>query len=491
MEQEEMEMVDDEDEEQQLEDEEQQWQEMNVLEMHAISIHIKLLDAAANDEDVDFEQCDGQQDHHQFDHRSLGRSARRKFRHDHARQCIMRDYLGTNALMGAEFKLMFRITRGRFQHLMESIAATGSSYYVKRGKNSKHVASFEAKLLLPLKTLAYGVPPHCFSDYFQMSSTMAKDCCVMFDKAVSKVYKKEYLRVPTAADIKNICRLHKAVHNVDGMIGSLDCSHTYWKNCPKAWQGSYSGKEKKPSIVLEAISDYHLFFWHASYGYAGTLNDINILKLSPFLDRLIDGSMDEDEKEAGVVPYTINNEEFQKAAFILVDGIYPLWTRFVRGIKEPCGQKEKVFTGWQEGARKDIERAFGVLKGKFQFMETPIKLMDLKQIGKRVTTCLILHNVCVHDRIMEQDYEATYNPAVSLLDGDENFLVEQPPDIQDYGGVRVANPANIGVDRLHISDVEQHLTRKDRFLELIDQQECARLFGALMEYHYNLVGNKE
>ena len=151
--------MDDEDEQQLVEDEEQQWQEMNVLEMHAISIHIKLLDAAANDEDVDFEQCDGQQDHHQFDHRSLGRSARRKFRHDHARQCIMRDYLGTNALMGAEFKLMFRITRGRFQHLMESIAATGSSYYVKRGKNSKHVASFEAKLLLPLKTLAYGVPP--------------------------------------------------------------------------------------------------------------------------------------------------------------------------------------------------------------------------------------------------------------------------------------------------------------------------------------------
>ena len=99
--------------------------------------------------------------------------------------------------------------------------------------------------------------------------------------------------------------------------------------------------------------------------------------------------------------------------------------------------------------------------------------------------------VFMTELVMEQDYEATYNPAVSLLDGDENFLVEQPPDIQDYGGVRVANPANIGVDRLHISDVEQHLTRKDRFLELIDQQECARLFGALMEYHYNLVGNKE
>jgi hypothetical protein len=39
---------------------------------------------------------------------------------------------------------------------------------------------------------------------------------------------------------------------VEGFVGSLDCTHTYWKNCPKAWQSSYVGKEKQPSIVLEA-----------------------------------------------------------------------------------------------------------------------------------------------------------------------------------------------------------------------------------------------
>jgi hypothetical protein len=95
-----------------------------------------------------------------------------------------------------------------------------------------------------------------------------------------------------------------------------------WKNCPKGWQGSYKGKERKPSISLEGICDYHKFVWHASYGYAGTLNDINILNLSPFHERMLDGTFDRLEEDAGVVPCNILEEEFNKL-FILVDGIYP------------------------------------------------------------------------------------------------------------------------------------------------------------------------
>ncbi len=70
---------------------------------------------------------------------------------------------------------------------------------------------------------------------------------------------KEYLRVPDEVDLRNINELHCHVHGVDGMLGSLDCSHMIWKNCPKAW-AAYQGKENSPSIVLEGISDYHMFF---------------------------------------------------------------------------------------------------------------------------------------------------------------------------------------------------------------------------------------
>ncbi|KAG7337910.1 plant transposon protein [Nitzschia inconspicua] len=135
----------------------------------------------------------------------------------------------------------------------------------------------QSKLLLPLKCLAYGEPHHAFIDYFQMSRSFAKICCVEFDKAIKSIYIDEWLRLPTAEDLKAILKLHKTVHGVEGMVGSIHCSHTYRKNYPAAWQGSFQGNEKRPSIVLEAISDYHLFFWHISYGYTGNLNDRTIL----------------------------------------------------------------------------------------------------------------------------------------------------------------------------------------------------------------------
>ena len=80
-----------------------------------------------------------------------------------------------------------------------------------------------------------------------------------------------------------------------------------------------------------------------------------------------------------------------------MDGIYPRYSRFVKGMKEPVTDVEKAFTEWQEAARKDIERAFGNLQGKFQALATPIVLMDHTIIANLSSSSLILHNMCVSD----------------------------------------------------------------------------------------------
>jgi hypothetical protein len=247
------------------------------------------------------------------DHRQLPRSNRRKFRHDQALLCINRDYLGDAPLLRVKLKLMFQLSRGEIQVLMEDVMASNIKFFKLTGRDGRCKSSLASRLLLPLKTLPYGVPPHTFIDYFQMSPQYARECCKEFDKAMRSIYMKEFLKLSTATDLKSIVNLHKSFHSIDGMIGSLDCTHIFWKNCPKAWQGSYKGKESKPSIVMESIADYFLFLWHASYGYTGTLNDNTILHLSPFMDRLLlDGTVHELEAEAAVVPFKIKEEQFNK-----------------------------------------------------------------------------------------------------------------------------------------------------------------------------------
>jgi hypothetical protein len=410
-----------------------------------------------------------------FDHRLLPRPQRKELRHELIRGRIYHNYLNPYPLFdGKEFQTAFRISRSRFQMIMEDFAATGDPFYLSRIDAFGRVgASFEAKLLLPLKCMAYGVPPHCFLDYFEMSKTLARECCYHFDRKMKEVYIKEYLRCPDAIDLKRINKLHKVVHGVEGMFGSLDCMHTYWKNCPVAWQGSFEGKEKTPSIVLEAISDHHMWFWHAAYGYAGCMNDISIFSVSPFLSKLLSGEFAELEKD--IAPFVVGDSQLNQM-YMLVDGIYPPYSRFVRANPVPVSEVEKMFTKWQESARKDIERAFGVLKGKWQCLDRPQYFIHLEHIGLRVCSCLILHNMCVSDRVMDGDVRARYNPYNSVETG--STRVRYPPDLRKkQGKTRADEVSNVGIKNLG-GDAASLVTRKSRFDFLKDPQQTRKVHKA-------------
>ena len=78
-------------------------------------------------------------------------------------------------------------------------------------------------------------------------------------------------------------------------------------------------------ITVSGLLTSRLFFsvWHASIGYAGSLNDINILDASDFLYKYETGPLSSYE-------FTMNGKAF-KGAYILVDGIYPQIKPFVAG----------------------------------------------------------------------------------------------------------------------------------------------------------------
>ncbi|OWY94341.1 hypothetical protein PHMEG_00035958 [Phytophthora megakarya] len=113
-----------------------------------------------------------------------------------------------------------------------------------------------------------------------------------------------------------------------GMWCGTDCMHWEWKNCPSGW-----GKEKKPTVVLEACADQELWIWHASFGWPGSLNDLNILDRSPVFDDLMNGT-------APHVDFRINGHDYNMA-YCLADGIYPNWAVFIKTLAQPRGNKQK------------------------------------------------------------------------------------------------------------------------------------------------------
>ncbi|GKE40860.1 ALP1-like protein isoform X1 [Tanacetum coccineum] len=135
---------------------------------------------------------------------------------------------------------------------------------------------------------------------------------------------------------------------------SIDCMHWEWRNCPKEWHGQFARDDKKYStIMLEAVASYDLWIWYAFSGVAGANNDITVLNNSSLFDDLLDDI-------APVAPFEVNGVTFEQV-YYLADGIYPQWSSFDKSFSVANSKKNAVFKRKQESARKDIERAFGVL----------------------------------------------------------------------------------------------------------------------------------
>ena len=99
------------------------------------------------------------------------------------------------------------------------------------------------KISSALRMLAYGGAADSNDECIQISESTSLESLNRFCEAIIEVYGKEYLRHPTESDIERLLAIGEE-RGFPGMLGSLDCMHWEWKNCPTAWAGQYTGKEK-------------------------------------------------------------------------------------------------------------------------------------------------------------------------------------------------------------------------------------------------------
>ena len=83
--------------------------------------------------------------------------------------------------------------------------------------------------------------------------------------------------------------------------------------------------------------------------------------------------------------------------YYLADGIYPEWAAFVKTINRPHTAKAKLYAQRQEAARKDVERAFGVLQKRWAIIRHPARLWEREELADIMYACIILHNMIVED----------------------------------------------------------------------------------------------
>ncbi|GJV51397.1 ALP1-like protein [Tanacetum coccineum] len=287
------------------------------------------------------------------------------------------------------FRERFRMSRRLFTKIVREVTDASPFFQQTNDCTRKVGISALMKCTFAIRQMAYGAVPDSLDEYLQMGGTTARDSLRIFCKVIMNLYGEEFLRKPTYTDMEKLYTYHEEKHRFPGMLGSIDCTHWPWANCPVAYRAQFSRGDHglDPFILLEAIASNDLWIWHAFFGVSGMNNDVNVLRQSPIFNDLKSG-------RAPDVPFVANNVPY-KRGYYLTDGIYPQWSVLIKSIKNlgTDDHKRILYKTKHEAARKDVERAFGVLKKKWKLIKYPARGMSRRRLSDVMYTCIILHNI--------------------------------------------------------------------------------------------------
>ncbi|XP_071727193.1 uncharacterized protein [Rutidosis leptorrhynchoides] len=166
-----------------------------------------------------------------------------------------------------------------------------------------------------IRMLAYVDSLDLFDEYLQILKRTSRESLQHFTRCVIDLYSNVYMREPTKDDIH---RLYSKHDSFPGMLGSIDCMHWAW--------GKVQINENVNSH--EAITVTRQSCWKPLYRMK--------------------------------TEFCMHILEWQ--GYYLADWIYSSWASFVKGYSSVTDPKRTYFTKKQSVARKDIERAFGILQ---------------------------------------------------------------------------------------------------------------------------------
>lgn len=309
---------------------------------------------------------------------------------------MMEDYFVERPVYGnVIFRQRYRMQRTLFNRIMGDLCNFDVFWGQKPDATGKLGLFPEQKMTGALRMLAYGAGADQCDEFTRMGASTALKCLKKFCAQVEYLYGDWYLRAPNAADLRRLL-LKGQQRGFPGMIGSIDCMHWKWKNCPKGWSGAFSSRKGYPTVILEAVASYDTHIWHAFFGTPGAQNDLNVLGASNVFARVINGSAPE-------VCFKVNDNTYT-TGYYLADGIYPRWQTFVKSISKPRNADEAHFSKMQESYRKDVERCFGILQARWAILRHGANLFKLEDLRTIMVSCIILHNMIVEDEFVEEEF---------------------------------------------------------------------------------------
>lgn len=189
------------------------------------------------------------------------------------------------------------------------------------------------------------------------------------------------------------------------VAGAIDCTH-FKLSSPNggARRADYRDREKRFSLVMQAVVDASSKFLHITNGIPGSVHDSRVLSMSSLM-----AAVTQNIAPVLTAPMLELAEGVNIRPYILGDAGYPLLGWLMTpypGTRTAMGPVHWRYNYLQSSARMVVECAFGLLKKRFRLLDGATQVRDVARTTDMITAGCILHNICVDHRdraVTEED----------------------------------------------------------------------------------------
>nr|CAI5849910.1 unnamed protein product [Callosobruchus analis] len=175
-------------------------------------------------------------------------------------------------------------------------------------------------------------------------------------------------------------KVQERSRGIGNVVGAIDGTHIFIKE-PVGNAVDYYNRYQSHSVILQAVCDPRMRFINISVGHPGRMHDARVFCGSSLYQRIVD----ED------VP--LINPEYH----LIGDSAYPLLQEVLTPYRDTghLTEAETRFNVRFSSIRSTIERAFGLLKGKWRRLKF-LDMSDLELLNKVIVAGCVLHNLIIN-----------------------------------------------------------------------------------------------
>ncbi len=188
----------------------------------------------------------------------------------------------------AEFTRRFILSPSLYEEVRSEVCSRVPYFQQRTDTTGVLGATIDQNLCCDLHIISSGCSFDSVVDRFGLAESTINTCIKRFCFALVSIFSKEYLRLPTSTEILRIEAKYVSL-GFPGAIACIDCSGIEWSMCPVAHQGRYTGRESRPGMRMEVYCDDELRIWRCAIGFPSAMNDVNVMHMSPFFNKIRTG----------------------------------------------------------------------------------------------------------------------------------------------------------------------------------------------------------